>query len=90
MGPQKVMGSKFKPSGGLQVKHLEAQSQWTYLISSANNLSGEVGCCVAPTNHELPNQEVAHKHQLFYTSLNPVPNAQVCVYLLCALYLVDK
>jgi hypothetical protein len=30
-------------------------------------------------NHELPNQE--NRHQLFYTSLNHVPNAQVCVYL---------
>jgi len=50
------------------------------LIFGANNLSGEVGCCVAPTNHELQNQEIADKHQLFYTSLNPVPNAQVCVF----------
>jgi len=65
---QKVMGSKFNPSGGLEMKHLQAQCQWTYLTSGANSLSGEVGYCVVPANHELPNQKVADRHQLFYIS----------------------
>jgi len=68
LGPQKVMGLKFKPSGGLKMKHLQAQCQWTYLTSGANSLLGEVGCCVAPANHKLPNQEVVDRHQLFYIS----------------------
>jgi hypothetical protein len=50
------------------VKHLQAECQRTYLTSGANNLSGEVGYCVAPANHELPNQRIADRHQLFYIS----------------------
>jgi hypothetical protein len=51
LGPQKVLGSNFKPRG-VQVKFLLALCHWAWLAGAANGLSGRVCCCTSETEKE--------------------------------------